>query len=208
MKRATKRLGTESMGQAARWGILLTAALLAWPVTAQQPAGRGQDVLRLRRVEATLVRAPQYEITGGARSSRQEQWLQVQTEFASRPEWIDTLTFTYYVLLEDGELEEGESSRLKLFSGSVTYVDVAATMDGKSAVYLHPSTLARHGQLKAVAVVVSVPGRELAVAMNPETQTRWWTEMPAREGLVFSRGRSPFALVNIDDYPMEQPTGR
>lgn len=186
--------------------IAIFALLLFVPpeLFAQQPAS---DILRVRRVEGTMVRAPQYQVTGGTRTTRQSQWLQVRTEFETAPEWIDEMTFTYYIVLRNRRPPEGEAE-FNLFRGEVTYVNIARTRTGQSTVFLHPSTVARYGDVERVGVVISSQGRVLAMASNPASDQRWWEQLPPRAGFVLTRMQTPWAMVNFDDYEAVKPAER
>ncbi len=186
-------------------GIAFFTLLLMAPpeLFAQQE----RDVLRIRRVEGDLVRAPQYQVTGGTRTQRQRQWLQVRTEFETAPEWIDEITFTYYIVLRNRRPPEGEAE-YNLFRGESTYVNVARTRTGQSTVFLHPSTVERYGDLERVGVVVSSQGRVLGMASNPSSDQRWWEQLPPRSGFVLTRMQTPFAMVNFDDFEAVKPPER
>ncbi len=181
-------------------GVLL---VVPFEVLAQQ----ANDVLRIRRVEGDMVRAPQYQVTGGTRTQRQRQWLQVKTEFETRPDWIDELTFTYYIVLRHRRPPEGQPEFM-LFRGENTYVNVARTRDGQSTVFLHPSTVERYGELFRVGVVISSAGRMLGMASNPDSDQRWWEQLPPRSGFVLNRMQTPFAMVNFDDFEAIKPPDR
>lgn len=187
------------------FSVALFALLLLLP--SELFAQQASDVLRVRRIEGTLVRAPQYDVRGGTSTQRQRQWLQVRTEFETRPEWIDELTFTYYIVLQNRRREEGQPEFM-LFRGENTYVNIASTRDGLSTVFLHPSTVERYGELFRVGVVISSQGRVLGMASNPESDQRWWEQLPPRSGFVLNRMQTPFAMVNFDDYEALKPPDR
>jgi len=186
-------------------GIACFTLLLVLPpeLFAQQAT----DVLRIRRIEGNTSRAPQYQVTGGTRTTRQSPWLEVRTEFEVAPEWLDEVTFTYYIVLRNRRPREGEAE-YNLFRGENTYVNVARTRTGQSSVYLHPSTLQRYGDLERVGVVVSSQGRVLGMASNPSSEQRWWEQLPPRAGFVLNRMQTPWAMVNFDDYEAMKPSER
>ncbi len=178
------------------------ALLVAVPfeMTAQQAP---PDVLRIRRLESTMVRSPIYTVTPSTRATRTLQWLEVRAQYETRPEWIDEMTFTYYILLRNRRPQPGENP-LSLFRGDVTYVNVASGRH-ESTVYLHPTTVQRFGEPERVALVVSSQGRPIGMESNPSSQERWWEQLPPRTGVVLNRTQSPFALVDIDNYEAIKP---
>ncbi len=179
------------------FGVVAVALLLVAPY--ELFAQEGRDVLRIRRVEGEMVRAPQYQVSGGQRSQRQRQWLEVKTEFETAPDWIDEITFTYYIVLHNRRPHEGDEP-YNLFRGENTYVNIERTRRGQSAVYLHPSTVERYGSLDRVAVVISSQGRVLGIESDPPSERRWWEQLPPRSGFVLNRMQTPFAMVNFDDF--------
>ncbi len=182
--------------------VLFSFALVIPAELFAQPAS---DVIRIRRVEGDMVRAPQYQVSGGQRTQRQRQWLQVKTEFETAPDWIDEITFTYYIVLRNRRAAEGEQE-YNLFRGETTYVNVASMRRGQSAVFLHPSTVERYGDLFRVGVVITSQGRVLGMAGNPDSDQRWWEQLPPRTGFVLNRMLTPFAMINFDDYEaIKQP---
>lgn len=160
------------------------------PVFAQ-----AKSPVNVRSISGDKPQTPQYQLLKGQVMARTLDWYRITVAYDTDPDWIDELTFTYYVLTK------GKKGQLSLFKGDVTYVNVAK---GKhlSDMYLHPSTLARYGSADRVAVLVSSKGRMLAMDSNPRSATRWWEQFPVPpvEGLVLNRMQTPFAMVNFDDY--------
>lgn len=157
------------------------------------------DMLRIRRLEAETVRAPQYQVRAGQAPRRQREWLQIRTEFQTAPDWIDEMTFTYYVVLRNRRPAEGEPEH-RLFRGESSYINIARTRDGQSTVFLHPSTLERFGEVVQTGVVVTSGGRMIAMESSPSREGRWWEQLTPQSGMVLNRRDTPFAMVNFDDF--------
>jgi hypothetical protein len=150
-----------------------------------------------------LVRTPEYSTSVSRGKTAARMWAEISVVYDSEPEWIDELTFQYYVLVYDKAKDEHS-----LFKGVATYVDVARGRGHVSPMYLRPSTLARYGEVVGVAVEILHQGTSVA----SETSGRqgkgqplpadWWKiyQGTVREGVLLDRGRTPFALVNVDDY--------
>ncbi len=185
---------------------LMAAVLLSFSLPAELLAQQMPEILRIRRLEADTVRAPQYTTRGGpAAQQRQRQWLEIKTEFQTSrdgPEWFNELTFTYYVAMRNNNPAEGDRP-LNVFSGESKYINVAQNQRGQSAVYLHPSTLDRYGEFFRAAVVISFQGRMIAVEHTPSAAAadgRWWEQVSPQPGLVLPRRHTPFAMINFDDF--------
>jgi len=131
------------------------------------------------------------------------EWAEMQVVFDSEPDWIDELVLVYYALLHDKAT--GEFTFLK---GQVTNVDVARGRNHLSSAYIRPNTLARYGDVVAVAVEVLSGGDVVATQTEgklPKAQplpADWWktTKLVPKEGLVLAKPLTPFAYVSYDDY--------
>ena len=183
---------------------LLTVCSISVP--AQQPAGGGGGdggkVLMLKDIVGGAVLTPEYQVKRNPQNARVKNWYQVVADYETKPEWLDEVEFTYFVLVENPKATRGPKQNL--FKGSVTYINVN---EGKhrSDMFLHPNTVARFGEVKAVAVVVSVQGRIVAMESKPRSNQRWWEQLAPVEGLLLSRDKTPFAPLYFDDYePVKQ----
>ncbi len=184
------------MKQAAGKVKLMVAALftgLFVAVSAQ--AQEGSPGISIRKVSGGKVSTPQYQLLKGQTMARTLDWYQIVVHYETSPDWMDELTFTYYVLVKS------KAGKFSLFKGDVTYVNI---MKGRhlSDIYLHPSTLSRFGTVERVAVLVGSQGRMLAMESQPSSNARWWEQSPVApvEGLVLNRMETPFAMINFDDY--------
>jgi len=202
-------------------GLMLAAGLCSGLALAQtvRPAGavavgRERETLRIRRFpkpgRALIVRSPEYNTSVGRSSSNRKprEWLLFEMIYETSPEWMDTLDFAYSVMTErrttDGKKEFG------LFQVTVRYLDVARG-EHTSCVVLPPNAVARYGEPVAIAVEITQDGKplasqgETAITGLPED---WWKnarvlDNPSvirREGYLTDRSKTPFALINLDDY--------
>ena len=188
-------------------GLALVACLLSPAPEAAAQTLRPEDVLRIRNLDAQMVRAPEYHATNTSPTRRQREWLEIRVDFQTRPDWIDELTFTYYVVLQNRRPEPNQPE-FTLYTGQSAYVNIARTNDGRSTVYVHPSTVERFGRLYRVGVVVTSAGRTLAMESAPTGEGRWWEQLPPQQGYVLSRMETPFAMVNFNDFEMAKPPTR
>ncbi|HMP75898.1 MAG TPA: hypothetical protein PKE12_06350 [Kiritimatiellia bacterium] len=179
-------------------------ALTADTARAQAP-GAPATPLVIRKVDAKPVNSPEYQIRNIPITPRGLRWLQVVVDYEVAPEWVDEATFTYYVLLKAKRAEPGRSP-FTLFKGDITYVNIARGRR-KADIYMHPSTLARFGDIERLAVVVNVGGRMVALDGQPTgtAAQRWWEQLAPQDGYLLNRMQTPFAMVNSDDFEAIKP---
>ncbi len=174
---------------------VLSAALALPCLSIAQDAAPAAKIASIRKISGGKVKTPEYKLLTGQAMARTRDWFQITTQFETEPEWVDDLTFTYYVLVRG----KATGAKFMLLRGEVTYVTI---QKGKhlSDMYLHPSTLARYGDVERVGVVVSTQGRVIAMDSLPASNQRWWEQASPVDGYVLNRMQTPFAMVNFDDY--------
>lgn len=175
------------------------------------PPIKAEGILRIRELTGDgprgLVRTPEYTTSMSRGRNATREWAELAVQFDTEPEWIDELTFQYYALLYDKR--SGEYTLLK---GTVTVMDVAKGRNHLAAAYIRPSTLARRGQVTAVAVEVVHKGdvvttvSEGKLAKGQALPAEWWKglKLVPVDGLILSRAQTPFAYVNYDDYEISK----
>ena len=167
-------------------------------------------VRRMPKLGRVKQPTPQYSAVGGTRgqANRPRDWAVFEATYDTVPEWLDEVVVTYYLMSEhraaDGKRE------FSFFQTTVRYADVARG-EHTACVVLPPAALLRYGdQFIGFAAEFSVAGTlqdaksEVTAALP---QPEWWkkpevTESKSvvrRDGLV-DRSKTPFALINIDDY--------
>lgn len=181
--------------------VLVLASLAASAITAraQQP-----QVVELRKAEAQIVDSPTYQLANtnilGVPPS--QRWLQIQTTFDTTQDWIDELTFRYYVLVGDG-------ANAKIFVGEVTHVDLPRKAGHLTFAYIHPNTLQRHtrGNLpERVTVQVLYKERPLTqLNARGDGAGRWWEAMVNTRGFILPPKDTPFSLLLLDRIPQTKP---
>lgn len=216
MKKATMLTGWwRNRGLALMLAISLCTGLVFAQTVRPAAAGvRERDVLLIKRFpkpgRALTVRSPEYNTTIGRSASNRKprEWALYETIYETTPEWMDTLDFAYTIMTErrtpDGKKEFG------LFQVAVRYLDVAKG-EHTSCVVLPPQAVVRFGEPVAIAVEITQDGKPLATKSEikmdglPED---WWKNARVldnpgvirREGYLVDRSKTPFALINIDDY--------
>ncbi|MBU1910362.1 MAG: hypothetical protein KJ726_09970, partial [Verrucomicrobia bacterium] len=134
-------------------------------------------------------------------TARTRNWFQILTQYDTAPEWMEELTFTYYVLARD---KQATQRTQVLFRGEVTYVTIQKGRH-MSDMYLHPSTIARYGEVEAMAVLVTFKGQLVAMESQPASQQRWWEQLAPVDGFILNRMETPFAMIDFDVYEAIKP---
>lgn len=178
---------------------------------AAAPAAPSSDILRIRKVTELgrdmLQRAPSM----GNRSPKQKDWGVLDVTFDSAPEWIDEMTVTFTVMLQNKKAKQGEPA-FSLLTLTSEYRDIAQGRDRKAGVVILPVAMERHGQPIGIGVQFFRDGELIAEsgvgAESLSSKEKWWgnkqiTDHPTvrkRDGYLIERSKSPFALVDIDSY--------
>jgi hypothetical protein len=176
-------------------------------------AGNAMDLVRIRKISGlgnrAVVSTPYYDTSYGAGVKPVREWGMMRVDYDSYPEWIDELTFRYTVITVT--VVEGKRA-YSLYRSAVRYMDIERGRNHTSIMLLRPSALKRYGAVVAVAVEIMHEGKVVAVESDQESKlnfpVQWWnnpqvTENPSvtvRSGYLLDRSKTPFALVNYDDY--------
>lgn len=181
-----------------------TSPLAAVAQPAAAPAG-GPVPLIIRKISPGRVETPEYQIKKSQFAARTRQWFQLIVDYDTAPEWIDEAVFTYYVAVKARKPEPGKNP-ITVFKGEVSYINIERGKH-KSDIYLHPSTVARFGDVERIAVEVRVGGAVVAREGMPagSANTRWWESFSPLEGYLLNRMQTPFAMLNFDDYEAVKP---
>lgn len=169
----------------------------------QGPAAAGPGILRIRELTGlgprAMMRSPD---SSGSRRSVTPVWVQLQVQYDAEPEWIDELMVQFHVLLRN---RAGEFTLLK---GSVSYVDVARGKGHLGCMYVRPAGVARFGEVIGVAAEITVKGEVVAslsegkLGPGKPLPPQWWKneKLVLKDGYVVEKSKTPFALMNFDDY--------
>ena len=173
----------------------------------------GSGKLRLRKLVGLgnkgRVFTPSYTSDIGRGIERAKEWRSVLLTYDTAPEWIDEMLIQFYVL---GMTRDPETKRsvYSLYKTAVWYLDIAEGRNHMATVYLRPAALERYGEPVAVAAVVTLDGKVVAEISDESTKlpAAWWknplvTDSQAtttRDGYLLDRSKSPWALINPDDY--------
>lgn len=168
--------------------------------------------------KTAMVRTPEYGVntqnTMPKVSKKQREWALFEVKYETEAKWMDELTFVYHVMTK-GKSEEGKDA-FSYYTTTVRYVDIPKG-EHMSCVAIPPSLVERYGE--PVAIALEVTGKDGTV-LDSQTQSllsfpskEWWTDTKVmdnqnvpvirRNGMV-DRSKTPFALINTDDYEVVQ----
>jgi hypothetical protein len=195
--------------------------LCALPASAQQKlpadAKETKENVRIRKLEGIGRKAeretPLYTVSGFSPSSvRPRKWHEIMVEFDTDAEWMDEAVFEFFAMAES---TDGGKKVYSFYRTTARFADVKRGSH-KAAAYLLPTALERHGSVVAIAVEVTSQGKSLAseseVANGAPAQfsksAKWWRDsaivdaavVSKRDGYLLERSKTPFGLLNVDEY--------
>ena len=153
----------------------------------------------------------------GKTSQKSRIWGVFDVTFQTTPAWIDSMTITYTVILLNPKPDAKKNEKpMTLMQTTVEYADVAQDREHKAGAVVLPAALLRLGEPLGFAVSISVGGKEVAsqgVGKGPlQSHKEWWKDsaildhpnVQRRDAYMMDRMKSPFQLVDPDDYEMSR----
>ena len=204
--------------------VVAAAAFAVSFAVAQQPAAPAAgpagtnpgDVKILKLTDFNDYRQKAKSITGKT-SQKSRIWGVFDVTFQTVPQWIDSMTITYTVMLFNPKADAKKNEKqLTLMQTTVEYADVAQDREHKAGAVVLPAALLRLGEPLGFAVSISVGGKEVAsqgVGKGPlQSHKEWWKDsaildhpnVQRRDAYMMDRMKSPFQLVDPDDYEMSR----
>ncbi len=192
------------------WLFCLLSLFVVEPVLAQEAPPTG-GALRIRSLSDLRRDFKQRAPGMGNRTAKPRDWGVFDVSFDTAPEWIDTMTITYLVLLHNDKPARDERP-MSLFRLTAEYRDVARGRDRKAGVVLPPQALERFGAPIGFAAQIFVAGELVAEQSSVDGSLRgqqnWWKNpaimdspvVQQRDGYLVERSKSVFNLVDIDAY--------
>ncbi len=197
--------------------LKLFTVVLVWVVVVGVSFGQAvrtlKSPLKIRKFSAmgtrSLVTTPQYKSDIARGSGSAKKWHQITVLYDTEPEWLDELTIEFHVLSSTRDLET-KKDVYSLYKLVVRYADIESGRGHMATAFLRPTALKRFGNPIAVAAVFSVKGRVID-AVSEDTKKmpeKWWkdprvtdrNDVTARNDYLLDRSKSPWALINIDNY--------
>lgn len=186
------------------------------PAAAKSEKGDDVEIKRMPPPNKTaMARTPEFTYNVQTPSpkvnKKPREWALFEIKYETGAKWTDELVFEYYVMTK-GKTEEGKDG-FSFYTTKVRYVDIPKG-EHMSCVAIPPSLTERYGE--PVAVALEITGKEGKV-LDSKTETiipfpkEWWKDpkvldnasVTRRNGMV-ERSKTPFALVNVDDYEVVQ----
>ena len=190
---------------------LVLSASLHWNLLAQQA---NTDFV-VTRVVPEFAKAPEYSINYGPtnkKGSKNKDFIEIETSFdwqprAKDPKFLDDLTLSYYVLLNN---KSKEYPRGTLLTGSVTHAAIPQGKGLNSVMYISPRTIERFfdgkapntvsAAVKDAGVVILKQGQPVA-DLSWKGSGKWWEkEGEPTTGYLLNKNETPFAPLLWDYY--------
>jgi hypothetical protein len=163
--------------------------------------------------KTSMIRTPEYStsaVGGQAKiSKRPREWALFEIQYSTAAKWTDELSFTYHVMTK-GKDDEGKEA-YSYYTLTLRYVNIPKG-DHMSSVALPPSMVERYGE--PISLALEIVGKDGTVfasqsesIINYPTK-EWWKDpnvldrpqVSRRTGGLMDRSKTPFALINADDY--------
>jgi len=181
--------------------------------------GEKTDKVEIKRMpppnKTAMVRTPEFNVnvqnTMPKVTKKPREWALFEVKYESGSKWTDELAFNYYVMSK-GRSDEGKEL-YSFYTTTIRYVDVSRG-EHMSCVALPPSLVERFGD--PVAIALEIVGKDGTVLDSKSESVmqlpkEWWKDskvldnqsVARRNGLV-DRSKTPFALINADDYEVIQ----
>ncbi len=178
-----------------------------------QDATSASDKLRVRKLtglgKKARVFTPSFSTDVGRGVNRAREWQSISVSYDTAPEWIDELLIQFFAL---GVMRDPETKRnvYSLYKTSVRYIDIEQGRNHTAVAFLRPAAIMRYGNPVAVAAVFNLEGEVVGEVSDEGAKLpeEWWknplvTDSDAttvRDGYLLDRAKSPWALINPDDY--------
>lgn len=168
--------------------------------------------------KTAMVRTPEYGVNTQNSmpkiSKKQREWALFEVRYETDAKWMDEVTFVYHVMTK-GKNEEGKDA-FSYYTATVRYIDIPKG-EHMSCVAIPPSQVERYGEPLAIALEITAKDGTVldskSESLIPFPSKEWWTDtnvmdnqkvpVTRRNGMV-DRSKTPFALINVDDYEVVQ----
>jgi hypothetical protein len=179
--------------------ILISAIILSAIVGTAMAQPRGAVDFQLLKINTNFISSPQFTYSGAEQfpADQRERWLEVEVTFACAPEFTDELTLKYFILFNG-----------KLLTGEVTHVNIPASRENRSVMYVTPKTLQRlmpgrtvtNNALQNAAVQLVQQGALKDEISAQRVAPQWHATLPQVAGLVLNKNETPFMSLYWDRY--------
>ncbi len=175
--------------------LVFPAILLLLAASLHAQVAVGPKDVELDRILPAVVKTPEYTTNAPAKRSKNQEWLEVEVEYNTKPELIDELTFKFAMLIA-GKI---------LVSDDVTYINIPKGRGHAAVVYVAPRTLERINEgkpltpasIENIKVDITRQGQLLATKSFKPTPLPNAAQLT---GLVLKKPDTPFAPLFWDRY--------
>ena len=192
----------------------VTSLLLAVLTLSSAAAQQGSKDFEILKITPDLTITPEYNFSFGPKNKKVQKnkdWLELEVSFswqpkAAKPEFLDELTFNYFILLNNKNREYPQGT---LLTGTVTHVAIPQAKAMNSVMYISPRTLERFFEGKIptsasaavtdVGVTITKQGQLVAEA-SWKGRGQWWSALQQVGGYVLNKNDTPFAPLAWDYY--------
>lgn len=192
---------------------IVTSFLLAAGTLSIATAQPAKD-FQILKITPDLATTPEYNFAFGPKNKKVQKnkdWLEVEVSFEwqprdQKPEFLDELTFNYFILLNNKSRENPGGT---LLTGTVTHVAIPQAKGLNSVMYVSPRTLERffEGKIPSTAssaitdvgVIITKQGQTVAEA-SWKGRGQWWSALQQVSGYVLNKNDTPFAPLAWDYY--------
>jgi hypothetical protein len=192
---------------------IVTSLLLAAGTLSIATAQPSKD-FQILKITPDLATTPEYNFAFGPKNKKVQKnkdWLEVEVSFEwqprdQKPEFLDELTFNYFILLNNKSRENPGGT---LLTGTVTHVAIPQAKGLNSVMYVSPRTLERffEGKIPSTAssaitdvgVIITKQGQTVAEA-SWKGRGQWWSALQQVSGYVLNKNDTPFAPLAWDYY--------
>ncbi len=214
----SSRVSTRSSGGLSSLSTSRTGGTAQPGAAAAVGSGKG-DRVEIKRMpppnKTAMVRTPEFNYnaqnTMPRITKRPREWALFEVKYETEAKWTEELAFNYYVMTK-GKTDEGKDL-FSFYTVTLRYVEVPKG-EHMSCVAIPPSLVEHYGD--PVAVALEIVGKDGTV-LDSKTEAviplpkEWWKDskvldnpsVARRNGLI-DRSKTPFALVNPDDYEVVQ----
>ncbi len=167
----------------------------------------------IKKLTVDATKTPQVEPGSGVKLIRDKprDWLQIDVEFQvdsrSREDFINSMEIRFFVLPKSAKPDFK-----KLFTCTISHVDILKSTDLHSAVYFSPNALQRmYGSSGSanprdlwVAVEIHAGGKMVGwdATDGKSAKAKWWrrTDVPTDSSTLRPKHKTPYALFWYDSY--------
>jgi hypothetical protein len=160
--------------------------------------------LRITKITRNLISSPNFSFTGAEQyqTNLRDKWLEVEVEFIALAPYTPEATFKYYLLIGG-----------KLLTGEVTHVNMVASRELRSVMYVPPRALdyalnnrpANINSVENIAVQVLEGGTVGDEMSLKGARAQWYSGFQALPNLVLNKNETPFAPLYWDRYAQIKP---